>query len=391
MRDLLLGKRPKDFDIVTTATPVQIKKIFNNCRIIGKRFKIAHVIFKGKIIEVSTFRSLPDHRLIKASKVTDYLMKMDNKFGNAKEDSARRDFTINALYFDPRNESIIDFVGGFEDLENHYLRVIGDPDISFKEDPVRMLRAVKFSVMLDMTIEPLTKKAIKKNRMELEKASTARLLEEYNKIFRTGKTSLIFNGMAENQLLDALFSLAFEPLRKEKNWVEDFLQISIGKKLMIADKLHAEREELTPTIFYALIFGELIDHAVKAEEGYLSTIIKKTLEPIFISMVIPKKDRDRITKIYLCQKRFIETDSENKPAIEFFKRKDYFYDAFMYFKICAIAENRDKDIQFAMFWEISSANKPRPQRTRSFKGNRNNFHGNFDRSKEGNRPTIEQQ
>ena len=386
VRDLLIGRRPKDFDIATTATPNQIKKIFNNCRIIGKRFKIVHVIFRGKIIEVSTFRSLPDHRLKKTSKVKDYLITKDNIFGNAKEDAARRDFTINALYFDPRNESIIDYVGGFEDLENKYLRVIGDPDISFKEDPVRMLRAVKFCVLLDMTIEPATQKAIKKNKFELEKASSARLLEEYNKIFRTGKTSLFFYGMAQNQLLDVLFSSAFEPLKKDKNWPENFYDTSVGKKLVLADKLHSEREELTPTIYYSLLFSELVDQALKNPDTPMNNAVKHALDPVFNELQLPKKEKEKITKVFLSQRRFVEIDSEDKPQIEFFKKKDYFYDAFMYFKIKAISENREQDIQSAFFWEISSANTPRPQRNRNFKSQGRSQHNNHHGPKRKNRP-----
>ncbi|EMP09480.1 tRNA nucleotidyltransferase/poly(A) polymerase family protein, partial [Leptospira interrogans serovar Pyrogenes str. 200701872] len=159
VRDLLLGRKPKDFDVVTNATPNQIKKIFNNCRIIGRRFKIVHILFRGKVIEVSTFRSLPDYRLGKAVEDQDYLIKRDNKFGTPQEDAARRDFTINSLYYDVRNDSIIDYVGGFEDIRNKVLRVIGDPDISFREDPVRMLRAVKFAEILGLNIEKTTAKA----------------------------------------------------------------------------------------------------------------------------------------------------------------------------------------------------------------------------------------
>lgn len=173
-----------------------------------------HILFRGKVIEVSTFRSLPDYRLGKAVEDQDYLIKRDNKFGTPQEDAARRDFTINSLYYDVRNDSIIDYVGGFEDIRNKVLRVIGDPDISFREDPVRMLRAVKFAEILGLNIEKTTAKAIRKHKTELEKASSSRMLEEYNKIFRTWKTSLIFQGMAEHGILEVLFKEAFDKERK---------------------------------------------------------------------------------------------------------------------------------------------------------------------------------
>ncbi|MCB1316860.1 MAG: polynucleotide adenylyltransferase PcnB, partial [Leptospiraceae bacterium] len=209
VRDMLLGRRPKDFDVVTSATPTQIRKIFSNSRSIGRRFKIVHVIFRGgKVIEVSTFRSLPDHRF-EPGKKDDYMLKRDNQYGNPREDAARRDFTINAIFFDPRNESVIDYVGGYDDINNKAIRVIGDADISFKEDPVRMLRAAKFAALLDFNIDPGTLKGIKRNKNEIQKASTARLLEEYNKIFRTGRSFQIFQSLAETGLLKAMLPEAW--------------------------------------------------------------------------------------------------------------------------------------------------------------------------------------
>ncbi|XDD49169.1 polynucleotide adenylyltransferase PcnB [Leptospira sp. WS92.C1] len=361
VRDLLLGRKPKDFDVVTNATPNQIKKIFNNCRIIGRRFKIVHILFRGKVIEVSTFRSLPDYRLGKAVEDQDYLIKRDNKFGTPQEDAARRDFTINSLYYDVRNDSIIDYVGGFEDIQNKVLRVIGDPDISFREDPVRMLRAVKFAEILGLTIEKATAKAIRKHKIELEKASNSRMLEEYNKIFRTWKTSLIFQGMAEHGLLEVLFKEAFEKERKKtSNFGEKFLETNIGKRLAIADKLLTEREEMTPHIFYSLIFSDLVTEALKKENMHLVSAIKNNLEPIFDRLETPKKDKDRLIKIFASQQRFLSTEDEKSSQNNFFRMKDYFYDAFMVFKIGAIAENDEQAIQSAFFWEISVRKRPIP-------------------------------
>lgn len=361
VRDLLLGRKPKDFDVVTNATPNQIKKIFNNCRIIGRRFKIVHILFRGKVIEVSTFRSLPDYRLGKAVEDQDYLIKRDNKFGTPQEDAARRDFTINSLYYDVRNDSIIDYVGGFEDIQNKVLRVIGDPDISFREDPVRMLRAVKFAEILGLTIEKATAKAIRKHKIELEKASSSRMLEEYNKIFRTWKTSLIFQGMAEHGLLEVLFKEAFEKERKKNsNFGEKFLETNIGKRLAIADKLLTEREEMTPHIFYSLIFSDLAREALTKENMHLVPAIKTSLDPIFNRLETPKKDKDRLIKIFASQQRFLSTEDEKSSQNNFFRMKDYFYDAFMVFKIGAIAENDEQSIQSAFFWEISVRKRPIP-------------------------------
>ncbi|PJZ85715.1 polynucleotide adenylyltransferase PcnB [Leptospira harrisiae] len=361
VRDLLMGKRPKDFDIVTSATPNQIKRIFNNCRIIGKRFKIVHIIFKGKIIEVSTFRSLPEHRLEKHKAENDYLIKRDNSFGTAKEDAARRDFTINSLFYDPKNDSILDYVGGFEDIQKKIVRVIGDPDISFKEDPVRMLRAVKFSVLLGLDIEKKTKLAIKKNRLELEKSSTARLLEEYNKMFRTWKTSIIFEGLAENHLLDVLFKEPADKLKKtDPEWREHFMETPLGKRLAVTDKLLSAREEMTPAIFYSLIFYDLIKDLYENDRGHLAHNIKESLQPVFERMGIPKREQDNLVKIFISQPRFQVTDDEKERQNSFFKKKDYFYDAFMVYKIVAISEGNESAVQTAFFWEISLRQRPKP-------------------------------
>lgn len=373
IRDLLLGKKPKDYDIATSATPTQIKNIFNNCRIIGKRFKIVHIIFKGKIVEVTTFRSLPDHRLNNKPASGELLLKRDNNYGNAKEDAARRDFTVNALYYDPRNESIIDYVGGFEDIKNKILRVVGNPDISFQEDPVRMLRAIKISVLHGLEIEKKTKQAIKKNKFEIEKASSSRMLEEYNKIFRTWETAQVFKGLAENHLLEVLFKEALDIVKKQRNWQENFLETSIGKLLVIADRKLKEREELTPTIFFALIFSDIVNDSLSKEKGNMITAIKNALDPICNRLEIPKKDRQRLIRIYASQKRFLKTTDANQIQNNLFRTKDFFYDSFMYFKLIAEATNNQEALQIAFFWEISARIRPDGK---SIKQSHHQSHGN---------------
>jgi poly(A) polymerase len=355
VRDILLGRRPKDYDVATSATPNQVRKTFNNCRIIGRRFKIVHVVFRNKIVEVSTFRSLPDHRFQEHQKDGDYLMTRDNAFGSAKEDAARRDFTINALYYDPRNESIIDFVGGLEDIEKKVIRVIGDPDISFREDPARMLRAVKFSILLGFEIEKKTKLAIKRWKNEILKTAPARLLEEYNKIFRTWKSAPLFQGLAENHLLEVLFKDVVSPLqKKDEDWAENFLSTDLGRKLAQADKMASEREEISPTIYMALIFHGLVDDLNSRDKGSMAHNIKTRLEPVFEAVGVPKRERDKILKIYISQHRFLSTQDEKSGQNEFFQKKDFFYDAFMFFKIISVVNNHEKAIQSALFWEIAA-------------------------------------
>jgi poly(A) polymerase len=216
VRDLLLGRRPKDFDIGTSAHPYQVKKLFRNCWIIGRRFRLAHVKFGQKVIEVATFRRqvavgeevvqdgvpAPDPTTPEG----EHLIHHDNTFGTPEEDAFRRDFTINALVYDIATFSIIDYVGGLDDLHAAVVRSIGDPDVRLREDPVRMIRAIALAARLDFTIEPTLLDAIRRHRQEIAKSSLPRLLEEYYKILRAGSAEKAFRGLAEVGLLQPISS-----------------------------------------------------------------------------------------------------------------------------------------------------------------------------------------
>src|SRR5213083_608942 len=196
VRDLLVGRRPKDFDIGTSAHPYQVKKLFRNCWIIGRRFRLAHVKFGQKVIEVATFRRqvgvgeevvqdgvpAPDPTTPEG----EHLIHHDNTFGTPEQDAFRRDFTINALAYDIATFAVIDYVGGLEDLRAGVVRAIGDPDVRINEDPVRMIRAIAIAGRLDFTIEPSLLQSIRRHRHEILKSSLPRLLEEYYKILRAG-------------------------------------------------------------------------------------------------------------------------------------------------------------------------------------------------------------
>src|SRR6478735_8204034 len=211
VRDLLLQRRPKDFDIGTSAHPHQVKKLFRNCWIIGRRFRLAHVKYGNKTIEVATFRqhvaatefapeadagnSGGESALIDTAtdggreprrRAEDHLIERDNTYGTPEEDAFRRDFTVNALFYDIGTFSIIDYVGGLADLDARLIRCIGDPGVRFLEDPVRMLRAVVLSARLEFTIDRPILDAIAVHRHEIARSAPARLLEEYYKILRSG-------------------------------------------------------------------------------------------------------------------------------------------------------------------------------------------------------------
>ena len=199
VRDLLVGRTPKDFDVATSATPNEIKATFRNSRIIGRRFRLAHVFFGAKIIETATFRANPrdedDH---------DLLIRRDNVFGTESEDAKRRDFTINGLFYDVEREEVIDHVGGLADLDAKLVRTIGDPDIRFQEDPVRMLRAIKFAARLDFGFEPATWRALLRWRAEISKCAPPRLLEEVHRLLRGGAARRSFELLVETGVLAVL-------------------------------------------------------------------------------------------------------------------------------------------------------------------------------------------
>src|SRR3982750_291264 len=192
VRDLLLGLKPKDFDVVPRAPPPDIKRLFRNCRIIGRRFRLAHVFFGPKIIETSTFRANPreleedDPENGSDAESGDLLIRRDNVFGTPEEDARRRDFTINGLFYDLETGHVIDHVNGIADLETRLVRTIGDPDIRFREDPVRILRAVKFAARCDLNIEPETYRRMMEHRLEIAKCAQARVSEEFYPLRRAG-------------------------------------------------------------------------------------------------------------------------------------------------------------------------------------------------------------
>jgi poly(A) polymerase len=229
VRDLLLGRKPKDFDVATSATPNEIRRCFRNCRIIGRRFRLAHVFFGRKIIETATFRANPrtledepgdasievDSKPEIKAENADLLIRHDNVFGTAEEDARRRDFTINGLFFDVDTAQVIDHVAGLPDLEARLVRTIGDPDIRFREDPVRILRAVKFAARCDLSIEPETYRLMMEHKAELAKCAQARVTEEFYRLLRAGAARRSFELLVETGLLEFLLPEMAQAWRNE--------------------------------------------------------------------------------------------------------------------------------------------------------------------------------
>lgn len=196
VRDLLLGHKPKDFDISTSAEPEQIRQLFRNCILIGRRFRLAHIRFGKKIIEVSTFRS--------GDNETDALILRDNKWGSPEEDVLRRDFTINGLFYDSATQEVIDYVGGYADVQKQLLRTVGQPFVRFRQDPVRMLRLLKFQARFGLEIDQAAHNALLECRHEITKSSPARILEELLRMLESGSSEPFFRKLAEHGFFDLI-------------------------------------------------------------------------------------------------------------------------------------------------------------------------------------------
>jgi tRNA nucleotidyltransferase/poly(A) polymerase len=209
VRDLLLERKPKDFDIATDAHPQQVKKLFRNCFVVGRRFRLCHVRFGRKVVEVSTFRRQAP------AEEGDTLIRRDNTFGTPEEDAFRRDFTVNALFYDIASFTVIDYVSGLEDLTNRLIRTIGDPEVRFREDPVRMLRAVALAARLGFTIHRDSLEAVRALRGEIMKSSPARILDELYKILRQGASRKTFQLLHDVGLLAYLLPEADQAIAEQ--------------------------------------------------------------------------------------------------------------------------------------------------------------------------------
>ncbi len=213
VRDLLLGRRPKDFDVATNARPREVRRLFRNSRIIGRRFRLVHVIYRDEIVEVSTFRAAPgeprdeegwDEARLEGEDVEEDAPEEERIYGTPAEDAWRRDFTVNALYYNIADFSVIDHVGGLEDLERRVIRTIGEPGRRFAEDPVRMMRALEYAVRLGFELDPATREAIREHRERIREAAPARLTYELGEALRSGQSEGIFRALAEFGLLELI-------------------------------------------------------------------------------------------------------------------------------------------------------------------------------------------
>ena len=309
VRDLLVGGAPKDFDVATDATPEQVKALFRNCRLIGRRFRLAHVVYGREIIEVATFRAGSGDdgdgdRQVHA----DGRVLRDNVYGNIEEDAVRRDFTANALYYAIEDFSVRDYVGGFDDVQARLLRLIGDPEARYREDPVRMLRAARLAAKLGFTIEPGTAEPIPRLAGLLGEAAPARLFEETLKLFLSGHAVASFEQLESLGLLPALFPETAQALAANKSGA---LRRMLVQGLRNTDARVAADEPVSPAFLYAVLLWPaycrtlalLQSQGMHAAEAERRAADRVTLHQVDRT-ALPRRFSLPMQEIWLLQPRF---------------------------------------------------------------------------------------
>ncbi len=261
VRDLLLGGRPKDFDVATNATPEDVKRLFRNCRLIGRRFRLAHVVFGNEIVEVATFRGSSDDGSGDRH-VVDGRIVRDNVYGTIEEDAVRRDFTVNALYYDIADFSVRDYVGGFDDLARRELRLIGDPVQRYREDPVRMLRAVRLAAKLEFTIAPEARVPFDELGELLLQAPPARLFDESLKMFMAGSGLKSFRALDASGLLADVYPLTARALAFRGGGA---FRAMIEQGMANTDARIAEGKPVTPAFLFAILLWGPVRAQVEKE------------------------------------------------------------------------------------------------------------------------------
>lgn len=273
VRDLLLRKSPKDFDIATHATPPQIRRLFRNARIIGRRFKLAHILFHREIIEVATFRGQENNDVEQRINEQGMLIR-DNVYGTLEEDAWRRDFTINSLYYDIRDSSIVDYTGGFQDILQKQIRMIGDPTTRYQEDPVRMLRAVRFAAKLNFNIETETAKAISTSKHLLAPVAGSRLFEEVAKLYQCGAAEAVQKLLIDHELFGQLFPQT-DALLNSEHPQNELIMLALKNT---DRRIHEDKPVIPSFLFAVLLWFPFIAHKTKLEQHIDTNSAKKESE-----------------------------------------------------------------------------------------------------------------
>jgi poly(A) polymerase len=384
VRDALLGRKPKDFDIATSAHPGEVRSVFRNCRLIGRRFRLAHVYFKGgKIIEVSTFRANPTEveeaqaelelgptaeegespeadlpeNVAEVEQQEDLLITQDNVFGTAEQDARRRDFTMNGLFYDVASGKVLDYVRGLRDLSERQIRTIGDPEVRMREDPVRILRAVRFACKLDLDIESRTYAAMEGAVEDLPRCAPPRLLEETFRLIRGGVAAPSIRLL---QALDAL-KLLLAPLDEHlrKNGPEG--EAVFYRFAEALDRRVCGKEPLDDALLLAALLLPLARAAPvvdKPEEGgrpAVAQVIETLLSELVRTSRLPRRIAERCRMILIAQ-RILSGERKRRGSLAGFRQNQVFGDALTVFEILVDATGQYQE-QLEM-WKAGGAPTP---------------------------------
>lgn len=352
VRDLLLGRKPKDFDIATAAHPRQIKRLFRNGRIIGRRFRLVHVIYDLNVIETATFRRQPPDQ---EDDGDDLLITEDNEFGTAEEDARRRDFTVNGLFLDPSRWVVIDYVGGLQDLEQRVLRTIGDPDVRMAEDPVRLLRAIKFATRLGFRIEDATWSAMSEHAGELVRSAPPRVLEELLRLMRSGTSLGAFRMMRACGALRVLLPELDDYLgaRNDPDPAAHDRADSYWRLLEALDAdVHEQREQPT-SVLLAVLFLRIIERRLgllgqepsveRVDPDVLFDAADQVFFPVTEPARVPRRAVERAVRILAHQRRFTLPATKARSAIGFIENPE-FAEALQLFRLRSAAWGQGWDV-----------------------------------------------
>lgn len=345
VRDLLIGRVPKDFDVATNAHPHEINTLFRNSRIIGRRFRLVHVFFKGgKTIEVSTFRSRSEFEEIETEE--GQMIRTDS-FGTPEEDALRRDITINGLFYNIANFSIIDYVGGMTDLQQGIIRTIGDPNERFQQDPVRMIRVIRHASRTGFPIDDQTYQAILRHREEIRKCSPSRVRDEFLRDLKEGVARSSLDLMIQTGLLFSLFQdlqRAFGDRSPSREKNQQFLLSLFG----LVDQLLKMGRPVPVPVLLALFLAPFLravspDHPFLGERErhiYLAQTIRLVLHQVFTLFSVPKGIKEMACQILMAQS-FLRRAIQRGAVPKRMRRKKYFQEAVLFFGIESQAKGKN--------------------------------------------------
>ena len=370
VRDVLLGREPKDFDIATDASPEQVREVFRNCRLIGRRFRLAHVHFGREIIEVATFRAGQDQQLEDQHQSDEGMLLRDNVYGTVEQDALRRDFTVNALYYNIADFSIIDYAGGVDDLKNGVLRLLGDPETRFREDPVRMLRAARFGAKLGFRLDPATEAPIAELAPLLREVSPARLFEEVLKLFMGGTAVGSFEKLRQFGLFAELFPETEACLAELDH---EFPLTLVTQGLENTDNRIREDKPVTPAFLFAVLLWEPVRRRAAEMQSANATpfeAIQKAATAVLSNQLervsLPRRFSTPMQEIWSMQARFVASRRKRPRRLLGHPR---FRAAYDFMLLRASAGEEDPDL--AAWWtEYQENNADAPAPTEAGTGSR---------------------